>query len=282
MMIIYALYTEQSVGRLFAAGIIPGLITAVVYVVIIVLRVKMNPRLAPALKEDDHRITFKERSIEAFQIWPVVVIAVVVFGGIYSGLTTPTEAAATGSVITLLFGFLLRSIRKSDVIIKSMRDSANTTSMLFLTLIGAMFYSRILALTNLPNEMSMFLINWNVPAPVILFGVLMIMFTLGMIMVPVGIYALTLPIVFPLLVKLGYDPIWFGVICLKLTEIGSITPPVGINVYVMKGVIPKDQNISLEHIFKGIWPFLIADTIVLVILVAIPQLSIWLPNLIFG
>jgi len=104
------------------------------------------------------------------------------------------------------------------------------------------------------------------------------MFFLGMIMVPIGIYALTLPIVFPILVNLGYDPIWFGVIALKLTEIGGITPPVGLNVYAMKGVIPRDINISLEDIFRGVWPFLLCDIVMLFILILFPPLSTWLPN----
>ena len=109
-----------------------------------------------------------------------------------------------------------------------------------------------------------------------------VMFFLGMIMVPVGIYALTLPIVFPMLITLGYDPIWFGVIALKLTEIGAITPPVGLNVYAMKGVIPREENISLEDIFRGIWPFCLCDIVVLIVLIFIPQLSTWLPEVLLG
>jgi len=109
-----------------------------------------------------------------------------------------------------------------------------------------------------------------------------IMFFMGMIMVPIGIYALLLPIVFPMLVKLGYDPIWFGVICLKLTEIGAITPPVGLNVYAMKGVIPKSMDISLEDIFRGIWPFCLCDIVVLVVLIMFPKISTWLPEVLLG
>jgi TRAP-type C4-dicarboxylate transport system permease large subunit len=108
------------------------------------------------------------------------------------------------------------------------------------------------------------------------------MFFLGMIMVPVGIYALTLPIVFPMLVSLGYDPIWFGVIALKLTEIGAITPPVGLNVYAMKGVIPKEDKVSLEDIFRGIWPFCLCDIVVLIVLIMFPKISTWLPDVLLG
>jgi TRAP-type C4-dicarboxylate transport system permease large subunit len=124
----------------------------------------------------------------------------------------------------------------------------------------------------------MLLQHLAVPRIYILLGILAIMFFLGMIMVPIGIYALTLPIVFPILVNLGYDPIWFGVIALKLTEIGAITPPVGLNVYAMKGVIPRDINISLEDIFRGVWPFCLCDIVMLFILILFPPLSTWLPN----
>ncbi len=282
MMIIYALFTQQSVAKLFAAGIIPGLMTAVVYSILIIYRVKQNPQLAPSPPSIDKQNAEKSRWKESRQMWPVIVIAVVVLGGIYSSLFTPTEAAAAGALITLLFGWFLGSFRKVSFVTDAMKESANTTAMLFLINIGALFYSRVLALTRLPTELTMLLQNLDVPRIFILIGILSIMFVLGMIMVPVGIYALTLPVVFPMLVSLGYDPIWFGVIALKLTEIGSITPPVGLNVYAMKGVIPKEMDISLETIFRGVWPFCICDIIVLVFLVLFPQISLWLPKLLLG
>jgi C4-dicarboxylate transporter, DctM subunit len=140
----------------------------------------------------------------------------------------------------------------------------------------------VLAITRVPTELSMLLDRLDVPPFVILLGVIVLMFLLGMIMVPIGIYALTLPIVFPILVSLGYDPIWFGVIALKMTEIGAITPPVGLNVYAMKGVIPKEDNISLEDIFRGIWPFCACEIVILCVLVVFPALSTWLPELLLG
>ena len=282
MMIIYALFTQQSVGKLFAAGIIPGLLTAAVYSFSISYRVKKNPNLAPTNHADGQAFTGSRKWKEASQMWPVIVIAVIVLGGIYSGLFTPTEAAAAGSLVTLLFGFLLGSFRRLDVLITAMKESANTTAMLFLINVGALFYSRVLAVTRLPTELTMMLNNLDVPRIFILIGILLIMFFLGMIMVPVGIYALTLPIVFPMLISLNYDPIWFGVIALKLTEIGAITPPVGLNVYAMKGVIPRNMNISLEDIFRGIWPFCLCDIAVLVVLIMFPKLSTWLPELLLG
>lgn len=282
MMIIYALFTQQSVGKLFAAGVIPGLLTAAVYSMSIIYRVKKNPNLAPPSKIGEGQLTGRERWIKTWEMWPVVVIAFVVFGGIYSGVFTPTEAAAAGALAILVFGWIFGTLSRLGTVVGAMKESANTTAMLFLINIGALFYSRVLAVTRVPTELTMFLLNLDVPRVVILIGVLGIMFLLGMIMVPIGIYALTLPIVFPMLVKLGYDPIWFGVICLKLTEIGAITPPVGLNVYAMKGVVPKEAHISLEDIFRGIWPFCLCDLVVLVILIMFPQLSTWLPDLLLG
>jgi len=282
MMIIYALFTQQSVGKLFAAGIIPGFITATVYSLSIMYRVKKNPELAPSGVSEKKSQTFGQKWTEAAQMWPVIVIAVVVLGGIYSGLFTPTEAAAAGALITLVFGWALGTFRRMSTVVTAMKDSANTTAMLFLINVGALFYSRVLAVTRLPTELTMMLQNFDVPRIFILIGILLIMFFLGMIMVPVGIYALTLPIVMPMLISLGYDPIWFGVIALKLTEIGAITPPVGLNVYAMKGVIPRESNISLEDIFRGIWPFCLCDIVVLIILIIFPRLSTWLPEVLLG
>jgi C4-dicarboxylate transporter DctM subunit len=224
MMIIYALFTQQSVGKLFAAGIIPGIITAIVYSVSIVYRVKKNPNLAPP---------------------------------------PPASEIAMGS-------------REKWV------ESASTTAMLFLINIGALFYSRVLAVTRLPTEITVYLIDADVSRLTILMGIILIMFFLGMIMVPVGIYALTLPIVFPMLVKLGYDPIWFGVIALKMTEIGAVTPPVGLNVFAMKGVIPREYNVTLEDIYRGVWPFVICDLVVLLMLIIFPEIATWLPELLLG
>lgn len=283
MMIIYALFTQQSIGRLFAAGIVPGLMTATVYAVMINLLVRRNPKLAPS--PDDERkirahIDFMGSRTGAVEMWPVALIAIVILGGIYSGAFTPTEAAAVGSLLTLGLSWYLRAFRKMGEVTDAMRESANITAMLFLINIGALFYSRVLAITGLPTELTAALTSLDVPSWVILWAIMALMFFLGMIMVPVGIYALTLPIVFPVLMKLGYDPVWFGVIALKLTEIGSVTPPVGLNVFAMKGVIPKDMNVSTEQIYKGCMPFLLCDLVVLLLLVLMPGITLWLPNLI--
>ena len=279
MMIIYALFTQQSIGRLFAAGIIPGLLTAAAYALLIVALVKRNPSLAPAESTEE---TPQRKRDAAMGMWPVVIIGIVVLGGIYSGWLTPTEAAAAGALVTLGLGWVVREYTSLGQVTDSMKESANVTAMLFLINIGALFYSRVLAVTGLPTELVTMLQFWDLPPLAILLGIMVVMFFLGMIMVPVGVYALTLPIVFPVLVSIGYDPIWFGVIALKLTEIGAITPPVGLNVFAIKGAIPKEMNVSLEQVYKGCIPFILVDIGILVLLVAFPQIVLWLPTLLLG
>lgn len=280
LMIIYAMFTQQSVGRLFAAGVIPGILTSVAYVLYILWTVNKHPDRAP--KTSDMIFNSEQKRKALLGTWPVILIGFIVLGGIYSGLFTPTEAGGIGAVVTLLFAFFQGSIRKVNVVMKGMQESAGTTSMLLIVNICALFYSRVLGLTRLPSAMSLYLTSLDIPRIFILIGVLLIMFILGMIMVPVGIYALTLPIIFPLIVSLGYDPIWFGVMCLKMTEIGAVTPPVGLNVYTMKAVLPSKYELSIQDIFSGVWPFVVCDCFVLVLLLICPQMVTWLPNLLFG
>lgn len=277
--VIFALFTEQSIAKLFAAGVIPGLITAVVYSVSIFIRVKKHPELAPEA-EIHEKLSFREKVDCYKKMTPIGIVIFVTFGGIYTGIFSPTEAAAAGCLVTLIVGWFQGTIRKFSDLRDPLRESANTTAMLFIINVGALFFSRFFALTDIPTELAMLVQAWAVPRFVILLGILGVYFFLGMIMVEIGIYALTLPIFMPIIISLGYDPIWFGVIILKLSEIAAITPPVGLNVYMAKAVAGKD--VSLEQVFRGIWPFCLCDIIVLIILILIPQLSLWLPNLLMG
>lgn len=277
--IVYAMFTDQSVGRLFAAGILPGIITATIYSISIIYRVKKDPELAPLI-DDKKKFTIKQKIFALKKTGPILTLALIVLGGIYSGLFTPTEAAAAGAFATLIFGIRLGKLGKLEYFKQSLRESAQITSMLFIIIIGAMFYSRILSLTRIPVELSMMLQGWDVPRVFILGGILLIWFILGMIMNPTSIFALTLPIIFPIVTRLGYDPIWFGVIAIKLGEIAAVTPPVGLNIYTLKGVAGEDTTI--EEVFSGIWPFVVCDIIVLILLIAFPQITLFLPNLLLG
>jgi len=277
--VIFALLTETSIARLFAAGVIPGIITALVYAISIFTRVKRNPKIAPTVISHE-KLSWKEKAECYKKMSPIGLVIVVTFGGIYSGIFSPTEAAAAGCFITLVVGWFQGTIKKFGDLRESLRETANTTAMLFIINVGALFFSRFFTLTDIPTTLALFVESWDVPRFVILLGILGVYFFLGMIMVEIGIYALTLPIFMPIILSLGYDPIWFGVVILKMSEIAAITPPVGLNVYMAKAVAGKD--VSLGDIFNGIWPFCVCDIIVLVFLILIPELSLWLPNLLMG
>lgn len=278
LFIIYALFTNTSVAKLFFAGIIPGILSALVYSIYIYFYAKRNKELMERQKAEP-KYNFRERVSLVVSSWPIALVAFTILGGIYTGIFTPTEAAAIGCVLVLVIGYFEGKFRKFSDLSGAFRESANVTSMIFLINIGALFYAKVLVLSRLPSEITAYLINLDVPPFVILIIICLVFFVLGMIMVPIGIYAMVLPIVMPIITALGYDPIWFGVITIKLAEIGAVTPPVGLNVFALKGVAPKD--VTVVDIYKGIWPFVVLDSIILIILILFPQITLWLPNLLF-
>jgi len=280
-LIVYGIFTNQSIGRLFAAGIIPGILTATVYTFSIIYRVKKNPALVPRII-DEKKITIKEKILSIKELGPIFIIALIVLGGLYGGFFTITESAGVGAFVTLIFGIVLGKLSKLEYFLQALKESASTTSMIFFIIIGAMFYGRVLALSGIPSRLVMLLRGFDVPRLVILGLILFIWFILGMLMNPTSMYALTLPILFPIITNLGYDPIWFGIIACKLGEIGAVTPPVGLNVYVLQGVCGEGTNINIEDIFLGILPFILCDIVLLILMIVFPQIVLFLPNLLLG
>ncbi len=267
------------------AGIIPGLLTAVAYSVSIVFRASNNPKLCPKISDNKNIKNDETNFITGLKmfflnIWPIILIAGIVLGGIYSGIFSPVESAAAGCLATLIFTIIEKKITKLEQIKECLRESAKTSAMVFIVIIAALFFSRFLAISRIPLELSEMILSWNANRYVILTGVLVLWFILGMLILPTGILAITLPVVYPILLKVGFDPVWLGVIALKLIEIAAVTPPVGLNVYALKGVIGKDQ--SIEEIFVGIWPFIICDIVILILLIVFPQICLFLPNLMLG
>lgn len=278
MFIIYALFTNTSVAGLFFAGIIPGILSAVIFSIYIYLRSRKDPAMVKRHKEMPAMAT-GERIKAIGESWPIMLVAVTMLGGIYTGIFTPTESAAIGCIMILIIGFSQGHFRKVSTLSNALKDSANTTSMVFLINIGALFYAKVLTLSQVPAITTNYLVNLDVPPIFIIIIICIIFFVLGMIMVPIGIYAMILPIVAPIVSGLGYDLIWFGVVTMKLVEIGAVTPPVGLNVFALKGVTPKD--VSVSDIFRGVTPFVAIDILILILLIAFPFLSLWLPNLLF-
>ena len=277
LFILYGLFTDTSIADLFFAGIIPGLLNAIMFAIYIFIIAKNSKELTDRIEATASKnLNFKQRMSITLQIWPVAVVAIVILGGIYKGIFTPTEAAAVGSVVIIGFGIMDKKIKKENIF-RALKDSTSTTSTLFLINVGALFYAKVLVLSNVPSVVSAFLMELKVLPVFIVIMVCILYLFLGMIMVPVGIYAMTLPIITPVLIQLGYDPVWFGVVTVLLMGVGSVTPPVGMNVYALKSVAPK--NISLNDMFKGIWPFVFIDILLITIVIAFPQISLWLPSL---
>ncbi len=279
MFILFAIFTEQSVGKLFMAGIVPGILTAIVYAISMFLRAKMNPKLAPMVPSE-REVTLRDRGKAVIGIWPILFLGSIVIGGIYSGMFTSTEAGAAGAVGTLVFGLWYGKLRDFKEIRAALRESAHTTSMLFFIIVTALFFSRFLAVTRIPFELADFLQSWPVPPIVILGCILGLWMILGMLVVQAAVFALTLPILFPVVVGLGYDPIWFCVIAMKMNEIAGVTPPVGLNAFGLAGA--AGEGTTVEDVFRGVWPFIICDIIVLILLFTFPQLVLFLPNTMFG
>ncbi len=272
--ILYGILTEQSIGELFLAGFIPGVLTVLLYLLTIAIQVRINPKLGPP----GPRTNFKEKLLSLRHTWGMIILFFLVMGGIYLGFFTPTEAGAVGS-----FGaFLLAILRKKlnvRIIYECLLETGRTTAMLIFIFVGAMIFNYFMAVSNLPMDLAQMIADQGFNRYVILAAILFVYLLLGCIMDPGSMIILTIPIVFPLVQSLGFDPIWFGVVIVIVAEIGAITPPVGLNVFVVKGVAP---DVPITDIFKGILPFWGADMVRLFLIVMIPQIALFLPGIMRG
>ncbi|MBW1800811.1 MAG: TRAP transporter large permease subunit, partial [Deltaproteobacteria bacterium] len=262
ILVLYGILTEQSIGKLFAAGFIPGVLEALFYMVTIYILCKRNPALGPKGEKSN----FRERIGALKSTWGVLALFILVIGGIYMGVFTPTEAAGVGA-----FGAFLFALGRKRLTWKkfkaSLMETSTTTAMVFLILIGAALLGYFLAVTRLPFELSSYASGLEVNRYVILGFIILLYLILGAIMSSLAMIVLTVPIIFPVVEALGFDPIWFGIIIVRVVEMGQITPPVGINVYVLKGVA---KELPLGGIFKGVFPFIMADLCHVILLIAVP------------
>ena len=273
LLIVYGIFTETSIAKLFLAGILPGLITVLVYAVSIVLRVRRSPQLAPMSGEV---FSWKDKFSALPRLWTIAVLALVVIGCIYGGLFTPTEAAAVGALAAFVMN-LRKNGLKHTYLPNALKETAYVTAQIFIIIIGAVVLSRAISLSQIPVEIVRFVSGLAVPRVIILTGFLVMYFLLGMVVTASGMLAITLPVLTPIIISLGYDLIWFGIIAIKMCEIAVVTPPVGLNVYIVAGAAGKQA--TLEQIFAGIWPFVVCDFIVLALLIAFPQIILFLPNM---
>ncbi|MEZ5652242.1 MAG: TRAP transporter large permease [Burkholderiaceae bacterium] len=269
-MLIYAMVTDQSMGRLLLAGIVPGLLLTVMFLLTVTLWARLRPGDAPPAP----RMPWRQRWRSLSGVAGIGVLSLLVMGGIYGGFATPTEAAAVGAFGSFVIAAFKRRLTWQAVV-ASLDDTVRTTCMVFMIIIGAHVLNIFLATTQVPVAISEALNGLPLSRHAILALVLLMYLVLGCFLDVLAMIVLTVPIVFPALMALGFDPIWFGVVIVLIMEMALITPPVGMNVYVIKGIAP---DIPLHVIFAGIWPFLVAQIATLVLLVLMPDIALWLPS----
>ena len=272
LFIIYGIFTETSIGQLFLAGIIPGILSMIGYAIAVWIWVLRRPEVAPRPAEE---FPLKRKLKAAVASWPAMVLFTLVIGGIYGGIFTATEAAALSLLFATLLGIGRGLIGLRDVI-PMLRETMATTGAIFLIAACAKIFVALIALSGLSNSMVGTLGEWGLGQWPFLLMVAAIYLVLGMFLDPVGIMVLTLPLMIPMVESYGIDLIWFGVVVVKLLEIGLITPPVGLNVFVLAGVL--DGKVEIGKIFSGLWRFLAMDLVVLGLLIAFPVLSLLIPQ----
>jgi C4-dicarboxylate transporter DctM subunit len=273
-LIIYAVLMEVSIGKVFMAGVLPCILSAIIYAAMIFIRVNINPSLAPTVIKRHIR---KERREAVLKLWDFFLVIIVVFGGMYSGLFTATEAGAIGACTVFIIGVITRRLSISSIK-AAIVDALVVTSSILIIAVGANIFSRFIALTGLSD----LFIEWVRTSDITAFHLMVLIFFMyfifGMFIDPIGCMLLTLPILLPVLLELNIDLIWFAIILQKNMELALITPPVGLNVYIIKGVV---GDVPLETVFKGIFWFAIMDIITLAIIFVFPQISLLLPTYMF-
>jgi tripartite ATP-independent transporter DctM subunit len=279
VLIIYGILTEQSIGQLFVAGIFPALLVTMLFIGSVFITCLMDKNAGPA----GEKFSWAERLKALFGLGETLIIFALVVGGIFYGLFTPTEAASVGAFGVLVIAVIKRQLTWKGFV-KSLMETLTTSCMVLMLIAGAVIFGKFLAVTRIPFEIASWVSGLNMAPALVIAVIIFIYFIGGCFMDALAFVTLTVPIFFPVVMELGYDPIWFGIIIVMVTEMGVITPPVGINVYVVYGVAKNvlSHNVALEKIFKGITPFLIALIIGVIILIAFPGIILFLPHLMYS
>ena len=271
IMVIYGVFTETNIGKLFMAGILPGILGAVLLCLAIVYTTSRHPTWGPP----GERSSWGERWLAVKDVWAVAALFLFVMGGIYGGLFTATEGAGMGAVGALAFALARRALTWRTLY-DALLESARTTAMLFFILIGALMFAEFINITAMPADLKAFVSRFSVHPVMVVAAICAIYVVLGTAMEELSMVLLTMPVFFPVVMHLGFDPVWFGIIIVCVVEIGLISPPVGMNMFVLKTLLPE---VPTGTVFRGVMPFMWADVIRLAILVAFPIIALWLPSM---
>jgi tripartite ATP-independent transporter DctM subunit len=269
--VIYAAISQESVGKILIAGIIPGIMSCVIFIGFIFLTVKRSPQLAPMTAG----FPLKEKLIALRKIWGILVMFILVIGSIYMGWATPTEAGAVGASGTLIIA-LARRRSNARQIWGAFLETARQLSMIFTIFIGTTLFGLFIARAGVPMKIAAFLSTLPISPVLIICAIILFYIPMGMFIDTLSMILLTTPIIHPVIIALGYDGIWFGIILILMCEVGLITPPVSMNLYLVKGVAP---NISMQDVMRGAVPYVGRDLLIVAILVAFPEIALWLPNM---
>jgi tripartite ATP-independent transporter DctM subunit len=272
--ILYGIMTEQSIGKLFMAGILPGIILTILFILVVMVWAIMDPEVAPR----GPKSTFKEKIVSLAGVMETLLLFILVMGGLFGGLFTPTEAGGVGAMGTLVIALVQRNISLKGIS-AALSETTRITAMILVIVAGATIFGHFLAITRLPYDIAQMVSHLELPHFAIMGLIIFVYLVGGCFIDALALIMLTVPIFFPVVTAMGFDPVWFGVVIVLVTQMGVITPPVGLNVYVVQSVA---TDVPLETIFKGAMPLLFAIILITVVLIFIPQLALFLPSFMAG
>lgn len=270
--LLYGVLTSESIGRLLIAGIVPGLLTGLIYLVGIAVLVRVRPGWAPP---PSRRYPLRERLVSLKGVWPIGIVSFLVVGGIYSGFVAPSVAGAIGAFSVLIVGLIMRRVGRNDLV-QNIGSTATITAALFFIIMGGTAFSRLLLVTGFVDDALALVTGSGLEPWMVILALIGMYLVLGMLMDGVSMMVMTVPIVHPLAVGLGYDPIWFAIIMIKLIELSCMTPPVGINIFAV--ISAARGQVRTREVYVGVLPFVLMEIVVLVILLSLPELVLMLPN----
>jgi C4-dicarboxylate transporter DctM subunit len=270
ILVLYGLLTESSIGDLFIAGFLPGILTILVFMIVISIVTRLHPESGPA----GEKSTWKQKLNATLKTWAIMALFATVIGGIYFGVFTPTEAAGVGAFGALFISFSRKRLNR-EMMKETLLETGQTSAMIFTILIGAITLNNLVIFSGLANALADFVSGLDLSPASVMLIILLMYLIMGCFLDALAMILLTVPIFYPIVLDLGYDPIWFGIIVVMVVELGLITPPIGMNVFVIKGMV---QSVPLVSIYKGVLPFVIGQMLLIIAVFLIPDIALWLPE----